>query len=58
MGMQRVTLRIPKRQVERVDELADDDEYASRSEAIRSAVRDMLEKHERVVSEEKRPWAK
>jgi Arc/MetJ-type ribon-helix-helix transcriptional regulator len=64
--MERVTLRIPKQQIEEVEQMVDTGEYPNRSEAIRSAVREMLaeqetgqerpsEKRER---REKRTWAR
>jgi Arc/MetJ-type ribon-helix-helix transcriptional regulator len=40
--MERVTLRIPKQQIEEVEQMVETGEYPNRSEAIRSAVRDML----------------
>ena len=40
--MQRVTFRIPERKLDDVESLVDDGEFASRSEAIRQAVRDLI----------------
>jgi len=40
--MERVTLRIPKQQIEEVERMVETGEYPNRSEAIRSAVRDMI----------------
>ncbi|MEZ3116541.1 ribbon-helix-helix domain-containing protein [Halobaculum sp. MBLA0147] len=40
--MERVTLRIPKQQIEEVERMVETGEYPNRSEAIRAAVRDML----------------
>ncbi|MFC6718699.1 ribbon-helix-helix domain-containing protein [Natrialbaceae archaeon GCM10025810] len=40
--MERVTLRIPKQQIEEVEQLVDAGEFPNRSEAIRSAVREMI----------------
>ena len=40
--MERVTLRIPKQQIEEVEQMVDSGEFPNRSEAIRSAVREML----------------
>ncbi|PSP44452.1 transcriptional regulator [Halobacteriales archaeon QH_6_64_20] len=40
--MERVTLRIPKQQIEGVERIVETGEYPNRSEAIRSAVREML----------------
>jgi Arc/MetJ-type ribon-helix-helix transcriptional regulator len=45
--MERVTLRIPRQQVEQVEELVETGEYPNRSEAIRSAVRTMVEQRSR-----------
>ena len=44
--MERVTLRIPKQQVEQVEQMVETGEYPNRSEAIRSAVREMLAEHD------------
>jgi len=66
--MERVTLRIPKQQIEEVEQMVDTGEYPNRSEAIRSAVREMLseaetgqerpsEKRERQRNK-KRTWAR
>lgn len=45
--MERVTLRVPKRQVEEIEDLVENGEFPTRSEAIRTAVREMLnEQHE------------
>lgn len=49
--MQRVTIRIPKEQVDDVDEMVDTGQFPNRSEAIRHAVREMLKREE----EETRP---
>jgi Arc/MetJ-type ribon-helix-helix transcriptional regulator len=40
--MERVTLRIPKQQIEEVERMVETGEYPNRSEAIRAAVREML----------------
>lgn len=58
--MERVTLRIPKQQIEAVEQLVETGEFPNRSEAIRSAVRDMIneENAERQRRENKRPWAR
>ncbi|WP_290818550.1 ribbon-helix-helix domain-containing protein [Halovivax sp.] len=58
--MERVTLRIPKQQIEEVEQLVETGEFPNRSEAIRSAVREMINeqqdgRHERTG---KRNWAK
>ena len=44
--MERVTLRIPKQQVEQVEQMVETGEYPNRSEAIRAAVREMLAEHD------------
>ncbi|MEF8771221.1 ribbon-helix-helix domain-containing protein [Halodesulfurarchaeum sp.] len=41
--MERVTLRIPEQQIEAVERMVETGKYPNRSEAIRSAVREMLE---------------
>ena len=61
--MERVTLRIPKQQIEEVERMVDTGEYPNRSEAIRSAVRDMLAEQDTAKERpsekrEKRTWAK
>ena len=64
--MERVTLRIPEQQIEEVEQLVDSGEFPNRSEAIRSAVREMINeqnesRHERSstgTSTNKRGWAK
>jgi len=58
--MERVTLRIPKQQIEEVEQMVETGEYPNRSEAIRSAVRDMLSEQdgERASDENKRTWAR
>ena len=40
--MERVTLRIPKQQIEEVEQMVETGEYPNRSEAIRAAVREKL----------------
>jgi len=59
--MERVTLRIPKQQIEEVEHMVDTGEFPNRSEAIRSAVREMINEQsddrERDRNE-RRPWAK
>ncbi|MFB6169580.1 MAG: ribbon-helix-helix domain-containing protein [Haloarculaceae archaeon] len=44
--MERVTLRIPKQQIEEVERMVETGEFPNRSEAIRSAVREMLSEQE------------
>ena len=62
--MERVTLRIPKQQIEEVEQMVETGEFPNRSEAIRSAVREMLNEQaentgERTRGERsKRSWAK
>ncbi len=58
--MERVTLRIPKQQIEEVEQMVETGQYPNRSEAIRSAVRDMLDEQEPENRESptKRTWAK
>ena len=59
--MERVTLRIPKQQIEEVEQMVETGEYPNRSEAIRSAVREMLseqESSERSSESKKRTWAR
>ncbi|WP_247006827.1 ribbon-helix-helix domain-containing protein [Halorientalis litorea] len=58
--MERVTLRIPKQQIEEVERMVESGEYPNRSEAIRAAVRDMLNEHEGTQEssqKRKRTWA-
>jgi Arc/MetJ-type ribon-helix-helix transcriptional regulator len=58
--MERVTLRIPKQQIEEVEQMVETGEFPNRSEAIRSAVREMLseqESSERNSENKKRTWA-
>ena len=61
-NMERVTLRIPKQQIEEVEQMVETGEYPNRSEAIRSAVRNMLNEHEGTSEgssdKRKRSWAK
>jgi Arc/MetJ-type ribon-helix-helix transcriptional regulator len=59
--MERVTLRIPKQQIEEVEQMVDSGEFPNRSEAIRSAVREMLNEqpeNRESSSASKRGWAK
>ena len=44
--MDRVTLRIPRQQVEQVEQLVESGQYPNRSEAIRSAVREMVNEND------------
>ncbi|WP_380678613.1 ribbon-helix-helix domain-containing protein [Salinigranum sp. GCM10025319] len=58
--MERVTLRIPKQQIEEVERMVDTGEFPNRSEAIRSAVREMINEQGdgRETSSNKRSWAR
>jgi len=58
--MERVTLRIPKQQIEEVEQMVETGEFPNRSEAIRSAVREMLNEHdgEDETRGRNRNWAK
>jgi Arc/MetJ-type ribon-helix-helix transcriptional regulator len=61
--MERVTLRIPKQQVEEVERMVETGEYPNRSEAIRAAVREMLAEQEGTKERpsekrKRRTWAK
>jgi Arc/MetJ-type ribon-helix-helix transcriptional regulator len=56
--MERVTLRIPKQQIEEVERMVDTGEFPNRSEAIRSAVREMINEQEDHEDGKRRPWAK
>lgn len=59
--MDRVTLRLPHQQVEEVEQLVERGEFPNRSEAIRAAVRDLVNDydrgHDHDREREKRPWA-
>jgi Arc/MetJ-type ribon-helix-helix transcriptional regulator len=56
--MERVTLRIPKQQIEEVERMVETGEYPNRSEAIRAAVRDMINEGNDERRDKKRPWAR
>ncbi|MFC7075601.1 MULTISPECIES: CopG family ribbon-helix-helix protein [Haloarcula] len=58
--MERVTLRIPKQQIEEVEQMVATGEYPNRSEAIRAAVREMLAEQENSErnGNRKRSWAR
>ncbi|GAB3410181.1 ribbon-helix-helix domain-containing protein [Haloparvum alkalitolerans] len=59
--MERVTLRIPKQQIEEVEQMVETGEFPNRSEAIRSAVREMLNEQDGDHESQrrgKRGWAK
>ena len=55
--MERVTLRIPKQQIDEVEQMVETGEFPNRSEAIRSAVRDMLNEQDGERGRN-RNWAK
>lgn len=59
-NMERVTLRIPKQQIEEVEQMVETGEFPNRSEAIRSAVREMIneQQDDRHESSGKHTWAK
>ncbi len=58
--MERVTLRIPEQQIEQVERMVETGEFPNRSEAIRSAVRDLIREQDDGSREpsRKRNWAK
>jgi antitoxin ParD1/3/4 len=56
--MERVTLRIPKQQIEEVEQMVETGKYPNRSEAIRSAVREMLREQQQQESKNNKGWAK
>jgi Arc/MetJ-type ribon-helix-helix transcriptional regulator len=53
--MERVTLRIPKQQIEDVERMVETGEYPNRSEAIRSAVREMIAEEDGRADRAERP---
>ncbi|MFB6082129.1 MAG: ribbon-helix-helix domain-containing protein [Halanaeroarchaeum sp.] len=55
--MERVTLRIPAAQIEEVEQMVERGKYPNRSEAIRSAVREMLDEQQD-QNNTRRNWAK
>ncbi len=58
LPMERVTLRIPKQQIEEVEQMVELGEYPNRSEAIRAAVREMLAEERMEERSPKRPFAR
>ncbi len=59
--MERVTLRIPKQQIEEVEQMVETGQFPNRSEAIRSAVREMLSEQSEAETRQRpteRSWAK
>ena len=52
MAMERVTIRLPKQQVDMLERLVEAGEFPTVSEAVRYAVRELIEKHaNRVIKE-------
>ncbi len=50
--MQRITLRLPEQQINLLQQMVDSGEYPNVSEAVRAAVRDLIEKRaSRVLKE-------
>lgn len=56
--MERVTLRIPKQQIEEVEQMVELGEYPNRSEAIRAAVRQMVAEERPEKRPSERPFAR
>jgi len=56
--MERVTLRIPKQQIEEVEQMVEHGQFPNRSEAIRSAVREMLSEQREVKDNNTKTWAR
>lgn len=56
--MERVTLRIPKQQIEEVEQMVELGEYPNRSEAIRAAVRQMVAEEKQSERRAERPFAR
>lgn len=59
--MERVTLRIPKQQIDEVEDMVETGQFPNRSEAIRSAVREMLNDSDGTEPQRQnneRSWAK
>ena len=56
--MERVTLRIPRQQVEEVEQMVETGEFPNRSEAIRSAVREMIDESDATENGRERSLAK
>jgi Arc/MetJ-type ribon-helix-helix transcriptional regulator len=54
--MERVTLRIPKQQIDEVEQMVERGKFPNRSEAIRSAVREMIDEQTEQTSSNS--WAK
>ncbi|HIJ12310.1 MAG TPA: ribbon-helix-helix protein, CopG family [Halobacteriales archaeon] len=57
--MERITLRIPKQQIAEVEQMVERGEFPNRSEAIRSAIREMLRENEVPYEfSDSRPWVR
>ncbi len=57
--MERITLRIPKQQIAEVEQMVERGEFPNRSEAIRSAIREMLRENEVPYEfNDSRPWVR
>ena len=57
--MERITLRIPKQQIAEVEQMVERGEFPNRSEAIRSAIREMLSENEVPYEfSDSRPWVR
>jgi Arc/MetJ-type ribon-helix-helix transcriptional regulator len=54
--MERVTLRIPEQQIDEVEQMVERGKFPNRSEAIRSAVREMID--EQTDQASPKSWAK
>jgi antitoxin ParD1/3/4 len=52
MAMERVTIRLPKQQVDMLEKLVEAGEFPTVSEAVRYAVRELIEKHANRVMKE------
>lgn len=44
--MERITIRIPEKEVERVERIVEEGGFSTRSEAVRSAVRELVDEYE------------
>lgn len=54
--MERVTVRLPKGQLDKLEELSNADQYPNRSEAVRDAVRRLLvDEYERSATDAELP---
>ena len=54
--MEKVTIRLPRRYIRRLDFLVRVDDFPSRSEAIRTAVRDLIYERIELVLERQKRW--